>query len=249
MKRYVLLAIILMVAISSFGATRTVLAEDFTATWCQYCPPVREAYMHIRADYTEDQVVVYMNHTGDGFANTYSNLRKGFVGVPGYPTYSVDVTHKYTGGGGSWTTHYARATAWIDAQLQEPAPCTLDIVPTRYNNEITVSTTVTLDTDISGRHDLWMCVYQESVGTWDLVVRGGMTPSHEISISSSGESETIDWTFDLDGSWDENDLYLVAFLNEYSGSKETVQAKMMYLDLSTINVEETTWGQIKANVE
>lgn len=209
---------------------------------------MREAFEHIRADYPESEVVVVSNHIYDSYQCQYTLIRKGFCGVPGTPTYQADLVHQHVGGGGTWNGHYNTIAAWIAIQLAKSAPCTLDIVPTRYGDEITVSTTITLDANISGRHDFWVCVYQESVGSWDYMVRDGAYPT-EIGISSSGESETIDWTFDIDGSWDENDLYVVAYLNEYSGNKEVVQSKMMYLDMGTINVEETTWGQIKANIE
>ena|GEM_PF-2654544 len=206
---------------------------------------MREAFEHIRADYPESEVVVVNNHIWDQYQCYYTQRRKSFCGVSGTPTYFADVVHKHVGGGGSWVSHYNTVAAWITTQAAKSAPCTLDISATRYNDTITMETTVELDTNISGTHAIWMLVYQETVGSYDYVPRAGDYKT-DLSISSSGESETFTWDFDLDSSWDENDLYLVAFVGKTDGNKEVDQAKMMYLDMGTINVEETTWGQIKA---
>jgi len=209
---------------------------------------VREAFEHIRADYPENEVVVVVNHISDGLQCYYTQRRKIFCGVTGTPTYLADVVHKHIGGGGTWSTHYNTIAAWITVQAAKPAPCTLDIDATRYNDTITVETTVELDTNITGSHAIWMLVYQESVGSYECIARAGDYRTN-LSISSSGESETFTWDFDIESAWEENELYVVAYVGKTDGTKEVDQAKMMYLDMDTISVEETTWGQIKAGIE
>jgi len=206
---------------------------------------VREALAHIRADYPESEVVVIANHIWDSYQCYFTGRRRLFCSVSGTPTYFADVMHKHIGGGGTWNSHYNTMVGWITTQAAKTAPCTIALDATRFHDTINVETTVELDSNISGNHAVWVLVYQGTVGSYKLVPRAG-DYRHLLTISSSGESETFDWDFELDSSWDENDLYLVAYVGKTDGNKEVDQATMQYLDLGTINVEETTWGQIKA---
>jgi len=88
---------------------------------------VREAFTHLRADYSVDQLVLVVNHIGDGYACAYTSYRQSFCGVTGTPTYLVDYIYKHVGGAYTWEYHYNIISAWVDAQLAKTAPCTIDI--------------------------------------------------------------------------------------------------------------------------
>ncbi len=70
-------------------------------------PRWREAFSHLRADYTHEQLVVISNHAGgDIYENPYTLFRKGELGVTGYPNVFVDVKFKCAGSYANWQQNY-----------------------------------------------------------------------------------------------------------------------------------------------
>ena len=77
-----------------FGSTqRCVLAEQFTAAGCGFCPPVSGGLSQMEANYERDEFVTLAYHGTSGsdpFNIPEGNQRMSFYGVTGYPTVIFD---------------------------------------------------------------------------------------------------------------------------------------------------------------
>ncbi len=69
-------------------APRRVILEDFTGTWCGYCPRGKTVMEDCLNTYPN--VIGMTVHNGDGLANAYSNAIDAGLGVTGYPGGAVD---------------------------------------------------------------------------------------------------------------------------------------------------------------
>ena len=76
------------------GYSKKVLVEDYTGTWCGWCP--RVAYgIELVEDETEDAVVVAIHRGNDPYDYPASAL-EDFVGLSGYPTARLNRTVEWT---------------------------------------------------------------------------------------------------------------------------------------------------------
>ncbi len=195
---------------------------------------MREAFSHLRADYSEDDLTVVSNHGGDAYANAYTNYRKSYCSVSGYPTAIVDFIHKLTGTYSTWEIDYDWLATRIDIQLSKESEATLGLDCFAIGDDIYLETAVDLDDDLAdGEWWVWMCVYQEMWDAYPLVVRDGTTTPPVLQISQAGESDSYCWSFDPTG-WDTDHLVGVCFLEKNFGTKEVVQSTMLHLDLGSL---------------
>ncbi len=191
---------------------------------------MREAFSHLREDYTEDELVVVSNHCADDYANTYTNYRKGYCSVTGYPTAMVDFMHKLVGTYSTWQLNYDWLSTRIDIQLTKTPPGSLDLDYFFVGDDVYLEATVNLEEDLENEWWVWMLVYQEDWDGFEFVVRDGDYSPSELLISSEGESDTYYWHFDPTG-WDLDQLVAVAFLEKNFSNKEVCQAIMLHLDM------------------
>lgn len=195
---------------------------------------MREAFTHLREDYSEDDLVVVSNHGGDSYANAYTNYRKSYCAVSGYPTAIVDYIYKLTGTYETWQINYDWLVLRIGWQQAKESEATLDLDCFAIGDDIYLETTVNLDDDLAdGQWWVWMCVYQEMWDTYPLVVRDGTTTPPVLQISGAGESDSYYWNFDPTG-WDTDHLVGVCFLEKNFGTKEVVQSSLLHLDLGSL---------------
>jgi hypothetical protein len=195
---------------------------------------MREALSHLRTDYSENDLTVVSNHGGDGYANAYTNYRKSYCAVSGYPTAIVDYIYKLTGTYDTWQMDYDWLKTRIDIQLAKESEATLDLDCFAIGDDIYLETAVSLDDDLAdGAWWVWMCVYQEMWDTVPMVVRDGTTTPPVLQISQAGESDSYYWSFDPTG-WDTDHLVGVCFLEKNFGTKEVIQSSMLHLDLGSM---------------
>ena len=65
---------------------KRVLIEDYTGTWCQYCPRVSYSISQVRAQ-TNDAVVVAIHRGGsDPYNFSAASVLESMIGLTGYPT-------------------------------------------------------------------------------------------------------------------------------------------------------------------
>ena len=70
--------------------TKYGVVEDFTGTWCGWCPRVTYAYSLVEAQ--TDKVFFVGVHTGDSMQNSFSSTLDNTYGVNSYPTAYVNRT-------------------------------------------------------------------------------------------------------------------------------------------------------------
>jgi hypothetical protein len=64
---------------------KRVLIEDYTGTWCQYCPRVAYAISQVRLQ-TSDAVVVAIHRGSDPYNFSAASTLETMIGLTGYPT-------------------------------------------------------------------------------------------------------------------------------------------------------------------
>lgn len=64
---------------------KRVLIEDYTGTWCQYCPRIAYAIEQVRAQ-TSDAVVVSIHRGNDPYNYAPASTLENLIGLQGYPT-------------------------------------------------------------------------------------------------------------------------------------------------------------------
>ena len=101
------------VAGTAVASQRVVIAEEFTATWCGYCPDVAEALYGLQQDRPND-IIGMLIHCGDSYTTTWGNARENFYSVGGYPTVWMDGWSSMVGSYGSVSANYSQ----LEVQLQ-----------------------------------------------------------------------------------------------------------------------------------
>ncbi|MBL8877611.1 MAG: hypothetical protein JNG88_00705 [Phycisphaerales bacterium] len=76
---------------AALAEQRQVVCEMFTATWCQYCPPVGNACGAIQ-DSNEETFAFLQVHGSDSYTTPWGNTRLSFYGITGFPTTWMDGT-------------------------------------------------------------------------------------------------------------------------------------------------------------
>ena len=118
---------VLCTARSAQAVDRKVLCEQFTATWCGWCPYVGEAHGQMIDEYP-DTWVGFQIHCGDAYATTWGNQRKSYYGVTGYPTYLIDGIYKQVGSEGtSVPANKAKMVQYMEIRLGVPTDISLEL--------------------------------------------------------------------------------------------------------------------------
>ena len=116
------------------ASSRRVLIENFTATWCTYCPSVSEAIINVMEDYP-DQAMGLQVHGSDDYTCTWGNSRLNFYGVTGFPTVWIDGWWSQVGSYGSVSANYNNIVSGLNQALNRAT----DIVVSTSGEELSNS--------------------------------------------------------------------------------------------------------------
>lgn len=134
--------------INSFPNQKTVvLAEEFTGTWCQYCPGCASALDSLKHTYT-DEIAIVAYHNEDDFANSHAVARENYYGISGFPTTIFGGTRWRVGGanaGVDWSGIYADYEQLFFAEQAEFTPYSLELSFTENGQVINATATSTFD--------------------------------------------------------------------------------------------------------
>lgn len=137
MKR--LIVLFLLVGAVAYGSHRVVIAEEFTATWCTYCPgAVRALDENYARDYDTLAVIAYHPSTSDPFYSSEAVVRANYYSLTGYPTTWFDGVISEVGGMHTGTMypffrHHIRVRSAVSSPLDISLVCNYDSVSNTGN--------------------------------------------------------------------------------------------------------------------
>ena len=123
--------------------TQKIVVEDFTGTWCQYCPRVATALKQF-GQANENLVTVYI-HGGDPFSYQYVTPLRTSFGASGWPFAVLNRKNRWN-----------ESTSVLNTALAAWAPLGLSISST--NNGSTVSGTVKVKFNVNTKKPLKLVV-------------------------------------------------------------------------------------------
>jgi hypothetical protein len=234
------------ILIKNFGVynpigTRTlVVCEEFTGTWCAYCPG---AAMGLR-DLVENgwPVAVVAYHRSDDYETDEGVLRNDYYNVSAFPTVMFDGVDGFIGGSASQSMYeeyipfiQARMAIASDASVSIQNVGLTDLTLTAniilnsaspIQNGSLVLHAVLTETDIP---DPWL--NQDKV---DFVERAMYQGAYGTPVDLSDKTETVPITFTLSPSWNKEKLELVTYLQD-TISKEVINGNKFSLMMVGIN--------------
>ncbi|MDO9069389.1 MAG: hypothetical protein Q7W05_13145, partial [Deltaproteobacteria bacterium] len=248
---------LLTVAVNVQAGQRVVVAEDFTGTWCQYCPAAANGLDQI---YTEspDSLLVLAYHYGDPYQTTETYNRIVYYGdmIPGYPTVAFDGLDTMVGSSGSGAsyTNYDYYRPIFDAHKTVTSPFEMTIGLISYDltartgtAEIKIKNTgaamesVTFHFVVVERAipEIWQGMTQV-----DFVVRDMIPDENGEAISiAAGDSLTLTRNYTIGASWNIYKCQWVGFIQR--STKEIVQGAKLagpYLVQKSYNLTEAGDG-------
>ncbi len=186
MKKITLLfASVVSIISSNAQAPKKVLLEDFTGTWCGYCPrgkTVMEDCMN-----TYPNVIGITEHSGDGLESTYSAAINTGLSVSSYPGGGVD-RFLFSG----QTTVGMSTSVWkskCSSRLNTTTPVTVNFTSTYNTSTRALSVTITANFVAAATGDLRInCVLTE-----DGIVTPGDPQHNYMGNGCSSPDATSPW--------------------------------------------------------
>lgn len=126
---YALVLCLALAAPPTWAVQRVVVAEEFTGTWCQYCPGAAMG-LHNLAAAVGDSVAIVAYHIGDVFQLPGCLTRRNFYNVGGYPTVWFDGVTSVVGGSYTNPVNYMPT---FRQRIVVPSPLELSLVLQGYN--------------------------------------------------------------------------------------------------------------------
>ncbi len=233
----------------AYSSQRIVVAEEFTGTWCTYCPGAARALDEMY-ERVYDSLVVIAYHLSDAYSIPEGNVRKNYYGVTGIPHTRIDGLIQIVGGLHTGTIYptirknfYQRIP--IESPLDIKLECTYGAgkdsgtVEAKIFNTSMETVNGTLHFAIVENHieHYWL-----GMSHLDFVARD-MLPdaSGELVSISPGDSLIISRDFAIDPSWDEENCKIVVFVQGstreiYQGAEVGViqKAEMQYFGMSIV---------------
>ena len=113
-------------ATSSEAVPRKVIGENFTATWCTYCPDVANGLIMLQDEFPDTFFAIQV-HGGDAYSTTWGDIRSNFYNVPGYPTVWMDGVSSQVGSYGSPSANYNALRSVYMSRQSDPTDVTIDM--------------------------------------------------------------------------------------------------------------------------
>lgn len=237
-----ILMIVLFLSVSSLfsqNANRNlVIVEDFTATWCGYCPVAAKACDELVENGISVGVVAY--HGSDDYSNSESEDRIDYYDVWGFPTVYIDGVIET---GVSGDDMYNLYLMYVNQRLAITTPITVELTNVVFSGNTftadvvceavgTISATdLVLHASLSESHipEVWMDDTQEL----NFVERQMFPDAQGTSIDLvNNTTQTVSIEFTLDSTWIPELCEVVVFVQDVS-DKEIYNA-------AKIEVEELT---------
>lgn len=221
------------------AADRTVLGEEFTATWCVPCQTAGNSLIALENQQPERLVVVQIHNGGDAFVvNPYSDSRMSFYNVTGFPTVWFDGTSSLVGVYDLATTTSVYRSM-INARLAIPTPVIVEqwatqsnattwVVNTRYRVEASAPAALTFKTRTLQVRDHYPVI---SGATHYAKCLRSFSPTNTITLAPGASYQTT-WTCVLPGD-DSSVMANIGFVSfaQEIGTPTTSTADVLQADL------------------
>ena len=213
------------------AAPRKVVGENFTATWCVYCPDVANGLILLQNEFPESFFALQV-HGGDDYSTAWGNARQNFYSVPGYPTVWVDGVLSQVGSYGSPNANYSQLRALFMQRQAMPTDVTMAMCGTSIDSDsYAVSVTVGIEGGGSGKNIRIHCaqLIHDYPSNPNYNYACFIQATQEDRSVTAGNSATVDFVFDLDSASMANlgDVYFIAWAQSTSssGPSEVYQAE------------------------
>ncbi|MBM3318136.1 MAG: hypothetical protein FJY75_09850 [Candidatus Eisenbacteria bacterium] len=211
------------------GAPRVILAEDFTATWCPYCPHARCALEQLLGEYP-DQLIVAELHWQDALATPWTEARKNeFYGLGGLPLVILDGTRFYLGASscqGSVQTYRGGIEQRLQQSAVSPVRITgLHALDEEANTALLSATFLLEEPAPLGVTRAFLLLLENEVAVGGQLYQHVVRAAHEapVVLAEPGDMVTIQVALPLDGVADAQALDGIAFLQRTDGDREVHQ--------------------------
>ncbi|MGC9110984.1 MAG: Omp28-related outer membrane protein [candidate division WOR-3 bacterium] len=224
MKRAILLIVTTIIPL--FAVQRVVVMEDFTATWCTYCPGAARGAEELKFRAFDSVVVIaYHSSSSDPFYTATAASRASYYGITGYPTMKIDGGQSVVGGL-HYGTMYPTYRQIFDDRKTVSSPLDIELAVTydsaSRNGSLTIIVRNTSTSAVSGQLHTVLTeshIYYPWQGMDSLQdVERTMLPNAagEAVTIPAGDSIVRTRNFTLNPSWVAKNCDLVVFVQDNS---------------------------------
>jgi thiol-disulfide isomerase/thioredoxin len=222
-----------------------VVIEEFTGTWCGYCPGAAMAMEDFIANGKNVAIVAY--HGGDNYENTAASARDSYYNISGYPTCVFDGTTPYVGGSPNQSIYSALLPIYNEKiQINSPFTIQLNTVASddTYNLLVTINKLGQIDASNLKLHlALTESGIQENwQGQTELhFVERLMAPdANGTSLDfSAGNEIQIPLDITTQTAWNLDELEVVAFIQDPATKMVYQGTKAMLNEIGGVNANHT----------
>jgi len=216
---------------------RTVLGEMFTATWCVPCINADAGISNIVNDsaYFDSRFVLIEYHSSDNYSIAEGAQRSNYYLINSIPAIMFDGQDKVTGSSGTSEQNEADYKSHIDS-----APNTADITVKAWmelnggTGKVTINATVQ---HTLGLADVGLVInavivedHKERAPTGHFLRMTAVEMpinAQATTIHNQGSSMNVTHSFDINGTWDQSKLAVVAWVQN-ENSREVLQSGIAY---------------------
>ncbi len=218
-----ILFFLLVLCATLFATQRAVVLENFTATWCQYCPGQARAQTEIyHRSYDSVVVISYHPSASDPFYSAEAVQRLNYYNVTGYPKTYFDGVSDFLAGGMHYGTMYPFTQNIIHNRLRtfSPLDISLSITYQEFDRTGTVTAKIknTSGTSRSGTVHFVIVESHKAYAWQDMdslqfVMRDMLPNATGESVTiAAGDSVTKSRNFSIAGGWNEDNCDIVVFV-------------------------------------
>ncbi|MEN9522889.1 MAG: hypothetical protein RL065_1266 [Bacteroidota bacterium] len=181
MKNILSIACLFLITVSAHAQIKKVLLEDYTATWCGFCPQGSVTSDNLKSTYGSNYIFI-QNHTTDGLEVTDGATLSNDLAVSFYPNGTID-RYLFPGNANVWMNQ-SNWTAKTAVRIAMPAIVSVSFSNLNYN-----STTRVMDVDVNV---VFSSMPLDSIKTINLAIV-------EDSIPASGSNAQTNYSSSVQG--------------------------------------------------